>query len=69
MRKESGFQVADRINLYVAGNEMLEAIVKKFQDTIKKETLTVDIIFNTEKAYTECNITGEKLNMAVEVVK
>ena len=39
MRKESGFQVADRINLYVAGNEMLEAIVKKFQDTIKKETL------------------------------
>jgi len=69
MRKESGFQVADRINLYVAGNEMLEAIVKKFQDTIKKETLTVDIIFNTEKAYTECNINGEKLNMAVEVVK
>ncbi|SCN23054.1 Isoleucine-tRNA ligase [Clostridium sp. N3C] len=69
MRKESGFQVADRINLYVAGNEMLEAIVKKFQETIKKETLTVDIIFNAERTYTECNINGEKLSMAVEVVK
>lgn len=69
MRKESGFQVADRINLYIAGNEMLEAVIKKFQDNIKKETLTVDIIFNAEKAYTESNINGEKLNMAVEVLK
>ena len=69
MRKESGFQVADRINLYVAGNEMLEAVIKKFQEIIMKETLTVDIIFNSEKANKEYNINGEKLNMAVEVVK
>ena len=33
-----------------------------------KETLTVDIIFNSEKANKEYNINGEKLNMAVEVV-
>ena len=30
MRKESGFEVLDRINLYVAGNEMLEEVIKKY---------------------------------------
>ena len=69
MRKESGFEVADRINLYVAGNEMLQAVVKKFEDIIKKETLTVDVVFGSEKASTEYNINGEKLNMGVEVIK
>ncbi len=29
MRKESGFEVADKINLYVSGNNTLNAIVKK----------------------------------------
>jgi isoleucyl-tRNA synthetase len=69
MRKESGFEVADRINLYVAGNDMLQAVVKKFEDVIKRETLTVDVVFRSDKANTEYNINGEKLNMAVEVVK
>jgi len=69
MRKESGFEVADKINLYVAENEMLENIVKKFADHIMRETLAVDIAYNAPKEYTECNINGEKLNMAVEVVK
>jgi isoleucyl-tRNA synthetase len=69
MRKESGFEVADKINLYVANNEMLEAVVKKFEDVIKRETLTVDIVFNSEKDYVETNINGEKLDLAVEVVR
>ena len=38
MRKDSGFEVADKIKLYVSGNEALEAVIKKFEDTIKKET-------------------------------
>ncbi len=29
MRKDSGFEVLDRINLYVAENEKLEEIIKK----------------------------------------
>ena len=69
MRKESGFEVADKINLYVADNEMLEAVVKKFEDVIKRETLTIDVVFNAEKQYVETNINGEKLNLIVEVVK
>ena len=69
MRKDKGFEVADKINLYVAGNEMLEGVIKKFADTIKKETLTQEIVFNGDYDYTETVINGEKLNMTVEVVK
>ncbi|WP_163195326.1 isoleucine--tRNA ligase [Clostridium thermarum] len=69
MRKESGFEVADRINLYIAGNDMLEAVVNKFEDIIKRETLTVEVVYGSEKADMEFNINGEKLKMAVEVVK
>jgi isoleucyl-tRNA synthetase len=69
MRKDSGFEVTDKINLYVAGNQMLEEIVKSFADYIQHETLANSIIYNAEREYTECNINGEKLNIAVEVVK
>jgi len=68
IRKESGFQVADKIKLYLSGNEMLEGIAKKYEDTIKKETLTVEIIYNQEQVYTDCTINGQSLKIAVEVV-
>jgi isoleucyl-tRNA synthetase len=69
MRKESGFEVADKIKLFVAHNEMLQAVVEKFADVIKKETLTLEIVYGAEREYAETNINGEKLNLAVEVVK
>ena len=69
MRKESGFQVADKIKLYVADNEMLMNVIKKFADVIKRDTLTEEIVFGTEREYTETTINGEKLNMDLEVVK
>jgi len=67
LRKESGFQVSDKIKLYLSGNEMLEGIAKKYEDTIKKETLTVEIIYNEEQTYTECTINGQMINIAVSV--
>ena len=69
MRKESGFQVADKIKLYVSDNEMLMDVIKKFAETIKRDTLTEEIIFTANREYTETTINGEKLNMAVEVIK
>ncbi|SFU82072.1 Isoleucyl-tRNA synthetase [Clostridium sp. DSM 8431] len=70
MRKEKGFEVADKITLYVANNDMLLDVVKKFEDTIKKETLTVDVVYgDASRSYTETTINGEKLNMDVEVVR
>jgi len=69
MRKESGFEVSDKINLYAANNEMLAEVIKKFENVIKKETLTLNIVFNADREYSEVNINGEKLNLAVEVVR
>ena len=69
MRKDKGFEVADKINLYVSNNDMLIDVIKKFEDTIKKETLTVEIIYNGEADFSETVINGEQLNMTVSVVK
>ncbi len=70
MRKDSGFEVLDRINLYVAGNEMLEEVIKKFAEQIQKDTLANHIFYNeTRPNYTETSINGEKLQLEVEVVK
>ena len=69
MRKDKGFEVADKIKLYVADNELLLDVVKKFAEVIKKETLTQEIVYNEEASYTETVINGEKLNMTVEVIK
>ncbi|MBU5316563.1 isoleucine--tRNA ligase [Clostridium bornimense] len=69
MRKESGFEVADKIKLYVANNEMLETIIKKFEDVIKRETLSEVVVYNENREYAVSKINGEELSMAVEVIK
>lgn len=65
IRKESGFEVADKINLYVSKNEMLLLIVKKFEDVIKRETLSQKVIYNENVSYNTFNINGEELEIAV----
>ena len=70
MRKDSGFEVLDRINLYVAGNDMLEEVIKKFASQIQRDTLANNIFYNEERTnYTEASINGEKLQLDVEVIK
>ena len=66
MRKESGFEVADKINIYVSGNEMLENIIRKFEEQIAKDTLAVEIVYNADSNYQEVKINGENLSLAVE---
>ena len=69
MRKDSGFEVLDRINLYVSENEMLESVIKKFEPQIKNDTLANNIIYNENRTnYTETLINGEKLQIEVEKV-
>lgn len=70
MRKDKGFEVLDHINLYVAGNMMLEEVIKKNEELIKHDTLAVKILYNENRnSYVETNINGENLNIDVEVVK
>ena len=67
MRKESGFEVLDRISLYVSGNEEIEHIIKKYEDIIKHDTLADNIFYDKEgKEYIDTNINGENLKIFVQ---
>jgi len=68
MRKETGFEVSDKINLYFAGNEVLENVIRKFENQIKKDTLALTVAYNSDKAINEVKINGEKLLLHVERV-
>ena len=69
MRKDKGFEVLDRITLYAEGNQTIIDVIDRNRATIKKETLTLYVVYNADrKEYTECNINGEKINIDVEVV-
>ena len=49
---------------------MLEKVVKKFEDTIKHDTLADNVIYDgTRNSYTDTPINGENLLIDVEVVK
>lgn len=69
MRKEKEFEVADRIKLYVSGNEALEKVVKKFEDSIRKETIAKEVLYNKDIEYVDCKINGEDFKIQVEVIK
>ena len=69
MRKDSGFEVLDRINLYVADNDKVEKVIKKFEDTIKHDTLADNIFYNEKGIeYKEMNINGETLLGTCQIV-
>ena len=70
MRKDRGFEVLDRINLYVSDNEEVEKIVKKFEETIKHDTLANKVIYNEKRSTSEeVSLNGEKALIDVEKVK
>lgn len=68
MRKDKGFEVLDKIYLYVAGNELLENVIKENAELIKHDTLALDIVYNEERdEYVDTNINGEMIKIDVEV--
>lgn len=67
MRKDKNFEVLDRINLYVSNNEKIENVIRKFEETIKHDTLADNIFYNQEgRDYIDTNINGENLKVDIE---
>ena len=67
MRKESGFDVMDRITVYTGDNEKLNAVMNANREEICGDVLADDIIFNeTRESSKEWNINGEKMTIGVE---
>lgn len=69
MRKEKEFEVLDRITLYIADNKELERIIKENEESIKKDTLAVEVKYNEEnKEYQEIKVNDETLKIDVEKI-
>ncbi len=66
MRKDSGFEVMDHIEIYVSGNEKIESIMAKNAEFIKDEVLAEAINNDNTANSKEWNINGEKVNLGVE---
>ena len=70
MRKDSGFEVTDRIRLSFAGSEKLLAVVERNREEIAEETLATAVDTGKTYAHTkEWNVNGESLTVSVETVK
>lgn len=71
MRRESGFEVANRINLYYADNATLGQLIEDYAETIKAEVLAKDIMPLKEGVphVASWNINGQELTLGMEVVE
>ena len=66
MRKEAGFEVMDRIKVYVKDNEKIMEIMKAHQDEIKAEVLADEIVPGEIQGYVkDWNINKEHVTMGV----
>ena len=67
MRKDSGFEVMDHIEIFVSGNDKIEGIMSKNEEFIKDEVLADALSIGKDTANSkEWNINGEKVNLGVE---
>ena len=68
MRKDSGFEVMDRIRVAFSGSEAILSVAERNAEEIKDETLADEIFEGILKFSKEWNINGEKVTVSVEKV-
>ena len=69
MRKEAGFNVTDRINLYYQASGEVERIFSEYADRISKATLTVSCTAGSLKGYQkDWDLNDENFTLSVEKV-
>ena len=68
MRRDSKFEVTDRIKIFVSDNEKLSDIIKKNSAEIKSITLADEIIFEKVSDAKDWDINGEKISLQVEKI-
>ncbi|NLD87854.1 MAG: isoleucine--tRNA ligase [Clostridiales bacterium] len=69
MRKESGFEVLDRIVIHQSGNDSVKGILERNAEELKGDVLADDIIFDSPyEGLKEWKINGETVSLGVEKV-
>ena len=67
MRKEAGFEVMDRINVYARDSKKVEEVLTNNKSQIMSEVLADDVILGSTEGYEKgWNINGEEVIMAVK---
>ena len=67
MRKEAGFEVMDKINIYVDKNDKVIEILQRNKEEITSEVLANEVIFGKINGYgKKWNINGENVELGVE---
>ena len=66
MRKDSGFEVMDNINIYITGSEKVVGIAMKNAEAITGDTLGKSLTNAEGENAKEWDINGEKVTIAVE---
>ena len=65
IRKDSGFDIMDRIVLYFNGSQRVNEVVNKYEDYIKTETLAKEII-NSDDKTAKYDLNGEECYITVK---
>ena len=68
LRKNSNFNIVDRINIYYSGDELVKDTINTFNDFIKNETLAINII-EKDDILEEFDLNGHSSKLSVERVK
>ena len=67
MRKDVGFEVMDRIKVYVSGNDRIADLMQRNAEQVKSVVLADDIIASEAEGFVkEWNINGENVTLGVE---
>ncbi|MEK6650572.1 MAG: isoleucine--tRNA ligase [Bacteroidota bacterium] len=70
LRKESGFQVTDRIRITVAASDRLREALTTMDMYVRQETLATDVVFagSPSTGMTRIDVNGEVADIAVEKI-
>jgi len=71
LRKEAGFEIADRIRTYIAADGEVRAALDRFGDYVRQETLSVELRDGTPPASAHAEtmeVEGQQVTLAVERV-
>ena len=69
MRKEAGFEVMDKIQVYVKDNKVIEDIMKAHAEEIQAEVLAEKLLTDTAQGYVKSwNINSQEVTLGVEKV-
>ena len=67
MRKEAGFEVTDKITVFVKDNDKITELVNKNIEELKKEVLATEVVTDNMDGYSkEWNINGEDVTLGVK---